>query len=150
MSCHSNLPLPLQLGEVVEQVALRLHLRLKHRVERVVHRVVVVVVVVVTLTSPSATTEAEAPAAAAAATAAPHAAAAACRRGRRRRRPGAVFGGRLELGGGLVRVLRGKLRPVRAKDAAEQAEQRRAEREALVVVDELRRREGCPRRGSNV
>jgi hypothetical protein len=135
----------LQLGEVVEQVALRFHLRLKHRVERVVHRVVVFFVVL-TLTgpsaAPSAATEAEAAAAAAAA--------AACRRGRCRRRPGTVFGSGLELGGRLVRVLRGKLGTVRAKDAAKQAEQRRTKREALVVVDELRRREGCPRRGSNV
>ena len=135
----------MQLGEVVEQVALRFHLRLKHRVERVVHRVVVFFVVL-TLTgpsaAPSAATEAEAAAAAAAA--------AACRRGRCRRRPGTVFGGGLKLGRRLVRVFRGELGTVRAKDAAKQAEQRRTKREALVVVDELRRREGCPRRGSNV
>ena len=35
-------------------------------------------------------------------------------------------------------------------DFAELQGQGRTKREALVVVDELRRREGCPRRGSNV
>ena len=122
------------------------------RVERVVHCVVVVVVVALTTLRATEATKAAA-AAIATATATTATACNPGRRGhrsRRSRRPAAVFGGRLELGGGLVRVLRGKLRPVRAKDAAEQAEQRRAEREALVVVDELRRREGCPRRGSNV